>query len=100
MAIWGYGDDADWLIPAVRLFDIIAEKELGWFAGPEEGVLVYDEYLFALSKQHGFSAWDIATGERVLDDPDFHPARYHQGTKQFLQIDERDGGIQVGVLVQ
>jgi len=100
VAIWGYGDDGDWLIPAVRLFDIIAEKELGWFAGPEEGVLVYDEYLFALSKQHGLSAWDVATGERVLDDPDFHPTRYHQGTKQFLQIDERDGGMQVGVLVQ
>jgi hypothetical protein len=97
VAIWGYGEDADWLIPAVRIFDVIAEKELDWFAGPE-GTLVYDEYLFALSEHHGLTAWDVATGERVLAEPDFRPTRYHRGAKQFLHIDLQDGKIQAGTL--
>jgi hypothetical protein len=40
---------------STRLFDIVSEKELDWFGGPE-GTLVYDEYLFALSEQHGLTA--------------------------------------------
>jgi hypothetical protein len=97
VAVWGYGDDADWLLPAVRFFDIVAEKELDWFAGPE-GELVYDEYLFALSEQHGLTAWDVATGERVFAEPGFHPTRYHRRAKQFLQINEPDGSLYVGML--
>jgi hypothetical protein len=99
VAVWGYGNDADWLIPAVRLFDVVAEKESGWFAGPE-GTLVYDDYLFACSKQQGITAWDVATGERVLADTDFHPAHYHRGAKQFLHIDPQNDTIQVGTLVR
>jgi hypothetical protein len=97
VAVWGYGDDELELIPAVRLFDVVAEKELGWFAGPE-GTLIYDEYLFALSEQHGLTAWDVATGERVLAEPDFYPTRYHRGAKQFLQIDRQNGKMQIGTL--
>jgi len=98
VAVWGYGEDADWIIPAVRLFDVVAEKELGWFAGPE-GTLVYDEYLFAMSEKQGLTAWDVATGERVLADPDFHPTHYHRGAKQFLQIDEQQHTFHLGMLV-
>jgi len=83
----------------VRLFDVVAEKESGWFAGPE-GTLVYDDYLFACSKQQGITAWDVATGERVLADTDFHPTHYHRGAKQFLHIDPQNDTIQVGTLVR
>lgn len=98
VAVWGYGDDEVDLIPAVRLFDVVDEKEIGWFAGPE-GTLVFDEYLFALSEKQGLTAWDVATGERVLTDPDFHPTHYHRGAKQFLQIDAQQHTFHLGRLV-
>lgn len=85
-------------MPAVRLFDVVAEKEIGWFAGPE-GTLAYDEYLFAMSEKQGLTAWDVATGERVLADPDFHPTHYHRGAKQFLQIDAQQNTFHLGRLV-
>lgn len=100
MAVWGYGDDDENMLPAVRLFDVVAEKELDWFAGPTKGPLVYDEYLFILSEQHGLTAWDVSTGERVLVDRDFRPTSYHRGAKQFLQIDAQNGVFQVGELVR
>lgn len=100
LAIWGYGEDDEWLIPAVRIFDVRSGAELRWFAGPEKGTLIFDEYLFSLSEQHGFSGWDIATGERVLSDPDFRPTSYHRGAKQFLQLDAPNGEVIVGTLTR
>lgn len=99
VAVWGYGDDEIELIPAVRLFDVVAEREVGWFAGPE-GTLVYDEYLFAMSEKHGLTAWDVAMGERVLADPNFHPTQHHRGAKQFLQIDSQNNRRHVGTLIR
>jgi hypothetical protein len=89
LAIWGYGEDDEWLIPAVRIFDVPSGKEFRWFAGPD-GSLFFDEYLFSFGKD-GLSAWDIITGERVLHTPDFRPTHYHRGTKQFLQLDNQSG---------
>jgi hypothetical protein len=91
LAVWGYGEDDEWLIPALRLFDVRTGKETGWFAGPEKGTLVFDEYLFSLSQEHGVSAWDVSTGECVGAFPNFRPTHYHQGAKQFLHVDAQKG---------
>ncbi len=46
-------------------------------------------------------AWDIITGERVLQDNDFRPTHYHRGAKQFLCLDAQDGTtVHVGALAQ
>jgi hypothetical protein len=99
LAVWGYGEDDEWLIPAVRIFEVISGKELHWFPGPE-GTLIFDEYLFSFSQDHGTSAWDILTGERVLSDPNFHPTHYHRGAKQFLYLDEQNGTVVLGTFTQ
>lgn len=98
LAIWGYGKDDYWLLPAARLFDVRTGKELSWFAGPEKGLFTFDGYLFASSKEHGFSAWDVETGERVGAFPDFCPTHYHRGAKQFLALDGQNGTALVGTL--
>ncbi|HEY5002714.1 MAG TPA: hypothetical protein VII61_06150, partial [Ktedonobacteraceae bacterium] len=96
LAVWGYGEDDEWLIPAIRLFDVRTGKETGWFAGPEKGTLVFDEYLFSLSQEHGVSAWDVSTGERIGAFPDFRPTHYHQGAKQFLRVDaQKDIALEI-----
>ena len=97
VAVWGYGKDDDWLIPAVRLFDVISGRETFWFAGPEaisrktsdclldpSSSMVFGDYLFALSKEHGTGVWDVATGECLLQDGDIRPDRYHPGAKRFV----------------
>lgn len=85
LAVCGYGPHLESLIPAAWLFDAESGDELRWFAGPT-GSLVFDTYLFSLSKEHGTSVWDAATGERLLLDPAFSPTRYHRGTQQFLTL--------------
>jgi hypothetical protein len=100
LAVWGYGEDDEWLIPAVRLFDARTSEEPGWFAGPETGTFMFDEYLLSFSKEHDLSIWDVTTGERVGLFPDFRPTHYHQGAKQFLRLDVQDGTVLVGTLTQ
>jgi hypothetical protein len=41
--------------------------------------MVYHQYLFAISAQHGAGVWDILSGERLLHDAAFVPMRYHRG---------------------
>jgi len=102
LAVWGYGEDDEWLIPAVRLFDANSGSELAWFAGPQvasnDGVtwadtmansaapLVFDKYLFACSGKYGTSVWDVAGGTCLLEDPSFCPIRYHSGSREFLSL--------------
>jgi len=101
LAIWGYGRDDEWLIPAVRLVDVISGDELRWFAGPEvapkgrtwreklanfKGDLIFDRYLFACSGQYGVSVWDIVKGTCLLQDDTFLPIGYHQGIREFLSL--------------
>jgi hypothetical protein len=117
LAVWGYGNDDEWLIPAVRLFDVISGKELSWFAGPVTGIeqidfwkdgkvyqiprdsgsMIYDQYLFSFAQEHGISVWDIATGEQLLHDPDFCPMRYHSQAHEFITL-LPDGKIQLSRL--
>jgi hypothetical protein len=110
LAIWGYGNDDDSLIPAVRLIDVETGKELSWFAGveiaenPEKnwtmklinpmGWLSVDRYLFACSEQSGFSVWNVERGTRLMQDQSFHPLRYHPCTKEFLSF-LPDGSFQL-----
>jgi hypothetical protein len=96
LAVWGLGQDAEWLLPAVRIFDVTTGKEERWFPGPK-GNLVFDRYLFSFDKDEGTSAWDVDTGERLLRDASFCPLRYQQGTKAFL-TPLPDGSFQLSTL--
>ena len=64
LIVWGYGDDDECLIPAIRLFDVRTGEQARWFPGPK-GSLVFDKYLFSFAKKEGMSVWDIETGERL-----------------------------------
>jgi hypothetical protein len=87
LAVWGYGEDNDWLRPAVRLFDVTSGAETGWFPGPK-GDLAFDGVLFASDIQEGTTVWDIESGERLHADPGLRPRRYHPGRKSFLTLGE------------
>lgn len=113
LAVWGYGRDDEWLIPAVCLFDAVSGEERGWFPGPEVappagrewrdkladfgGRLIFDRYLFAISEQFGTAVWNHQTGARLLQDPNFAPIAYHPGTREFLTI-LADGMLQLSRL--
>jgi len=112
IAVWGYGFDADNMIPAVRLFDVVTGKLLRWFAGPDVAPhdrsnpvadnwdpLFFDRFLFSVSKANGTSMWDVETGERLLYDPDVWPDGYHSGSKCFATA-YRGGVFQVSRLVE
>lgn len=86
LAVWGYGADGEWLIPAVSIYDVVTGKCEKWFAGPNKGSLTFDEYLFSFSEKEGTTVWDVKTGERVASEPGFCPAGYHRGGKHFLTI--------------
>jgi hypothetical protein len=86
LAIWGFGDDDLALIPAVRICDVITGKLKRWFAGPEAGLLIFDNYLFSSSEKHGTDVWDLATGERWLHDEELKPKCYNRYTHEFLTI--------------
>lgn len=83
IGIWGFGDDDLAMTPAVQLFNAETGERFRWFAGPKEGALYFDQYLFSTSKE-GTDVWDIDTGERLLHEPDLTPIDYHPETHQFL----------------
>ena len=96
LAVWGYGNDEEWLLPAVRIFDVATQQELRWFAGPK-GSLAFDTYLLAFSHKDPLTVWDCETGERLLVAPDFYPTHYHAGARQFLALKDA-ATIEVGML--
>ena len=98
LAVWGFGEDDDFIIPAVRIFDVATGKEARWFAGPD-GELAFDTYLFASSKEHGTTVWDEKTGERLHSEPELKPECYHPGAKAFISL-LSDGGFKISRLVQ
>jgi hypothetical protein len=67
-----------------RIIDARSGEVLSSFAGPS-GELFFDEYLFA-SDSDGFTAWDVKTGERVLQEPTFQPVRYNRTSKEFISL--------------
>ena len=110
LAVWGFGPHRA-PMPAVRIFDIVSGRLARWFPGPDIAareasapvhdkdrgaakwakyvlepypLLMFDQFLFSISKLKGTSVWDIATGERLMQDGTCMPDRYHPGAKEFL----------------
>jgi hypothetical protein len=98
IAIWGWGDDDEQLIPAVRLFDVRTGRETHWFPGPDcrrPGAwppkklvpsLFFDRYLFSVHDEQGTAVWDISSGERLLQDSSLIPKCYHLRSREFLSL--------------
>lgn len=98
LAIWGWGDDDEYLLPAVSFYDVASREELGWFPGPEARrtdsnelkhqppSLFFDGLLFSVHDVHGLAVWDIADGARLLHEPTLKPLHYHPGSKEFISI--------------
>jgi WD40 repeat protein len=98
VAVWGWGSDGEWLVPAVRLFDVSSGNELSWFPGPEVRAatawppkkvppsLFFDEYLFSVSESSGIAIWDLSSGERLHQDGTLFPVQYHPVSKEFLSV--------------
>lgn len=85
LAVYGYGSDDEWIVPAVMLFDVREGRRVDWFPGPV-GSLAFDGHLFSYDPQHGTSAWDVATGARVLHEPETRAIRFHPGARCFLTL--------------
>jgi hypothetical protein len=110
LAVWGWGDDDEWLVPGVVLVDVQTGKVVRWFAGPKvrhpkawpprtlADSLIFDGYLYAVSDEEGTSVWDIATGARLLEDASMKPIRYHRVGKEFLSL--VPGGVRRSRLVE
>lgn len=90
LAVWGFGDDDEWLIPAIQLFDAETGKRTRLFAGPRANTLYFDEYLFAISSE-GTEVWDVETGERLHTDENLTPTSFHPRTHEFLSV--MDNGV-------
>lgn len=98
IAVWGWGNDIDCIIPAIVIIDVKSGDRLRWFAGPETRPsgeapfkitapsLFFDRYLFSVSDERGTGVWDVDTGERLHMDPDFAPTHYHPGSREFLLV--------------
>jgi hypothetical protein len=80
------------MIPAAAIYDVTTGARTSWFAGPARGGFAFDRYLYVGSDVR-LSAWDLATGARVLDTP-FLFARYHPSAKCFAVF---PGGPQVKI---
>lgn len=85
VAVYGFGDDDNLILPAVRVFDVISGKELFWFVGPDNW-LIFDAYLFSSASKTGMKVWDINTGELLHVDKTMHPQVYHKGAKTFVTM--------------
>jgi hypothetical protein len=85
LAVWGYGADDQWLLPAVRIFDVRSGTEERWFPGPR-GPLFFDRLLVSVDEQQGASVWSVERGARLLRDRRALPARYHPTAKAFITL--------------
>ena len=91
LAIYGYGGDEQWLVPAVRIFDATTGVETRWFPGPA-GDLVFDRELYATGGA-GTTVWNVARGARLHADDTITNARYHPDAKCFVSL--ADGTVSV-----
>src|SRR5262249_49874610 len=88
LAVSGLGDDDEWMLPGVRLFDPRTGQELAAFAGPA-GPLHSDGSRLYSSGPDGLEIWDPTTGERTGRVPGFVPTRRHPGSGELAAL--RDG---------
>lgn len=91
LAVYGYGGDEQWLIPAVRIFDVTTGVQERWFPGPD-GDLYCDRELYAVGAR-GTSVWNVARGTCLHWAPALVNARYHPSAKCFVSI--ADGTVSV-----
>jgi hypothetical protein len=94
LAVWGYGDDDEWLIPALCIFDVVTGRQVRWFPGPK-GTIAFDEHLFSWDEE-GMVVWDSFTGEQFHTDKTLNPVSYHRGSKSFITL--HDNTVQVSRL--
>lgn len=85
LAVYGYGTDDEWIVPAVLIFDARDGARLDWFPGPV-GALAFDGHLLSYDPEVGTSAWDVASGARVLHAPEARAIRYHPGARCLLTL--------------
>jgi hypothetical protein len=113
LAIWGYGNDDEWMIPAARVIDAEAGKLVDWFPGPEialrEGTnwkeaferpsaFFFDRYLFAVSERYGIGVWDVERGVCMLQEASFAPEAYHPEAREFVTV-LPEGRLQLSRLI-
>ncbi len=86
VALWGYGEEAQ-TIDAAVLVDVTTGELVRWFAGPSGGRFFCHDGLLVDSRIRGLAVWDLATGERLLDDPDGAVTHHHPGRGQFAWLE-------------
>jgi len=84
LAVWGYGADDEWLVPAACIFDATTGEQVRWFAGPK-GTMIFDEFLFSWDPE-GMAVWDATTGERLATESGLCPVGYHPRSRRFLTV--------------
>lgn len=97
LAVWGIGDDDDWMTPGVRVFDAETGRQLREFGGPM-GHLAFDGYLFSFSTAFGTAVWDPISGEQLVAAPELQLLAYHPADQGFLRRDD-DGAFALAKLV-
>ena len=109
VAIWGWGNDDESLVPAALLFDAVAGKPRFWFPGPQARrpgawppkrqapAFFFDTWLFSVCDAAGMTVWDVVTGEQVCADADLAPIHYHPGARRFITL--TDAGVRLSRLV-
>lgn len=95
LALWGFGRDEQWLMPAVRIFDVETGREDRWFPGPK-GAFTFDGLLIAVDATDGATVWDAMRGVLVHAEPQLRSARFHPGARVFVSFDA--GGATVHTL--
>ncbi len=85
VAVWGYGDDDENLIPAALIYDVESGRQVTWFAGPR-GAFFFDRYLVSADPGTGTTVWDVETGERLLAVAGFAPQVHHPGARMFATL--------------
>jgi hypothetical protein len=63
-------------------------KTVTTFPGPD-GRYFTDGGLLLVTTETGLEAWDIDSGERAYEVPDFRPDRQHQHTLELIELGER-----------
>ncbi len=85
IAVWGFGDDDEWLIPAVTIFDATTGSRVNWFPGVQKGELYFDTFLFSVG-EHSTEVWNIETEARINVTENFSPTAYHLTSREFLTV--------------
>jgi hypothetical protein len=87
LVVSGLGDDANALLPGVRVFDVPTGTELIAFPGPAGELFAAGRRLYSASPG-GLEIWDPFTGERTGGVAGFHPQWHHRGRGELAAVVE------------